>query len=285
MPLWLLLCRTLTFLSFSFSQLLPCRPTTRRLLWTRPTAQSLCCWNLPRAEAHLWGRLPRQRELLKVFLRPKGNIDRRGEKTPKSKSLCLSIPDRKGMLPENSAPCCLCLIFRALFVCLVWSCVEEAEEPLKMRSQNRLQPWLASGFLFFTRLFMCRAAHHEHRQLLGDWGIGFFFPCCLISHLWGKSRVLLKCQVVGQRLSVCFTRRHCRLLAAYLFIFCCYLWSRQPFRAQTPVVSESPAEVSSFCHHNLLLWPRLLFFIAREQQSVLWHKIEDKNWINGIIEE
>lgn len=95
------------------------------------------------------------REDLKVFFRPEGaSVEAEKKQTPKSKSWSLSIPDCEGMLPGNSAPCCMCLIFRALFVCWFWSCVEEAEEPLKMRSQNRLQPWLASGFLFL-RVFSC----------------------------------------------------------------------------------------------------------------------------------
>lgn len=56
----------------SFVQLPPCRPTTRRPRSTRPTAQSPCCWSLPRAEEHLWGRLPRQSEEKKVLSRPEG---------------------------------------------------------------------------------------------------------------------------------------------------------------------------------------------------------------------
>lgn len=205
---------------------------------------------------------PEQRSTCEVGFRDKVRIkksssdqkeqastEEKKKKNPKSKSLCLSIPGREGMLPGNSAPCCMCLIFRALFVLLVLilcgrgsgAFEDEITEPAAAMASSRIS-FLYTSFHVPGCPPRAPAASGRLRNCFS----------CLISHLWGKSRVLPKRQVVGQRLSVCFTRRHCRLLAAHSFIFCCYLRRREP-SPKLVLVAGSPTEVSSFCrsgHHS-----------------------------------
>lgn len=127
---------------------------------------------------------PEQRSTCEVGFRDKVRIKKSSSdqkeqaSTEEKKKKTLNQRARVYRYPAVKACCqgiqhlAACVSFSELYLfCWFWSCVEEAVEPLKMRSQNPLQPWLAPGFLFFTRLFMCRAAHHEHQRLLGDWGI------------------------------------------------------------------------------------------------------------------
>lgn len=92
----------------------------------------------------------------------------------------MSIPNCEELLPGNSLPYCMCLIFGALFVCWLWSC-EEAQ-PLKMRSQKRRATEANFSIPFLNMAFMVQASpgwdSKERRN----------FPC-LISRLWGKQVV------------------------------------------------------------------------------------------------
>lgn len=130
------------------------------------------------------------------------------------------------MLPGNSAPCCMCLIFRALFVLLVLILCRRGSQAFEDEITEPTAAIASSRISFLYTSFHVPGCPPRAPAASGRLRNRF---SCLISHLWGKSSVLLKRQVVGQRLSVCFTRRHCQLLAAYSFIFCRYLWNRQPF--------------------------------------------------------
>lgn len=129
------------------------------------------------------------------FFRPEGaSIDRR-KKNLNQRACVYRYPTVKARC-QGIQHLAACVSFSELYLfCWFWSCVEEAVEPLKMRSQNPLQPWLAPGFLFFTRLFMCRAAHHEHRRLLGDWGI--VFPAWLAIYE-GRAVFCLSAKLLGK---------------------------------------------------------------------------------------
>lgn len=129
-----------------------------------------------------------------------------------SKSLCLSIPDHEGMLPENSVRCCTYLIFRALIVCGFWSSEKEAQPfEVEITKPDAAKASFRISFLYMS--FMYRGAHYEPPQA----SVVRRNFSCLISHLWGKA--VCSDYMPRQGLSFCFTHCHCGLLAACTIIF------------------------------------------------------------------
>lgn len=122
-----------------------------------------------------------------------------------SKSLWLSIPNREGMLPGNSAPYCTDLIFRALFVCGFWSFWKKEAQPLKIRTQKPGAAKASSGISFLYMSFMYRPAHHEPPLAAGERRNS----ACLMLHLLvihegSSAAVLFKCHVVGAKVIILF---------------------------------------------------------------------------------
>lgn len=102
------------------------------------------------------------------------------------------------MLPGISAPHCTYLIFRALFVCGFWSCEEAEAEPLKMRSQNPVQPRPSFRIPFLYMSFHVPGC--PPRATTGCWGKDvfiFFFPAWLV--IYERSSVFcLNAKLLGK---------------------------------------------------------------------------------------
>lgn len=164
----------------------------------------------------------------------------------------------------------MCLIFRALFVLLVLilcgrgsgAFEDEITEPAAAMASSRIS-FLYTSFHVPGCPPRAPAASGRPRNCFS----------CLISHLWGKSRVLLKRQVVGQRLSVCFTRRHCRLLAAHSAI--CEVGGLHP--------NWCGRGISRWSQFLLSEWPPLLFHPQIATGNIITQRARE-NWIDRIVE-